>query len=176
LAAFYLQLAENCRGIADFIGFGDDFASQQSMLIDPKKWREIFLPQWRRLYAIAHGQGFKVIMHSCGAVRPVLRDLIEAGIDVLQVMQINASGMDPAELKKEFGNSISFYGGVDTQELLPHGTPARVRQEVRRLIDIVGKGGRYILSSWHFLMDDVPVDNALALYDEARLYHPTYTV
>ena len=111
-------------------------------------------------------------MHSCGAVRPVIKDLIDAGMDVLEVVQLNARGMDPEELKKEFGRDITFYGGIDTQDLLPRGTPGEVRREVRRLIEILGWDGGYILSSWHFMMDDVPVENAVALYEEAAAYRP----
>jgi uroporphyrinogen decarboxylase len=79
--------------------------------------------------------------------------------------------MQPDELKQEFGAHLTFYGGIDVQELMPHGTVQEVRHEVRRLIDSLGQGGRYILAPSHFLMDDVPVENVLALYDEARS-HP----
>lgn len=170
LKAFYRRLAHSCQGYADFLGFGDDFASQRSMLISPQKWREYFLPLWKSLYTIAHEHNLKVIMHSCGAVRPILKDLLDAGLEIFQVTQINAQGMDPVELKKEFGEHLTFYGGIDTQHLLPHGTPDSVRSEVRRLIDIMGRNGWYILCSWHFMMVDVPVENALTLYDEARSY------
>ena len=80
--------------------------------------------------------------------------------------------MEPAWLKREFGAHLTFYGGVDTQQLLPRGSPDEVRHEVRRLVDVLGAGGRYILASCHFMMDDVPVENALALYQEACQYMP----
>lgn len=140
------------------------------MLVAPNKWREYFLPLWKRLFAIAHEHGMRVGLHSCGAVRPVLSDLIDAGLDILQVVQVTAVGMDAAELKREFGRHLAFYGGMDTQHILPQGSPADVRREVRRLIDILGTDGRFILASMHFLMDDVPVENVLAMYDEARTY------
>jgi len=170
LEEFYRRLACAGEGYYDFLGFGDDFASQRSMLLNPRHWRNYFLPLWKRLFAIAHAQGMKAALHSCGAVRPVLADLIDAGLDVLQVVQVTAVGMDPAELKREFGRHLTFYGGMDTQHILPHGWPEDVRGEARRLINILGKDGRYIFASMHFLMDDVPVENALAMYQEARTY------
>jgi uroporphyrinogen decarboxylase len=114
----------------------------------------------------------KALMHSYGAVRPVLGNLIDAGLDVFEVVQITADGMDPVGLKREFGAHLTFYGAVDSQKILPYGTPNDVRREVRRLVDTLGKRGRYILASMHLLMDDVPVENVLAMYDEARSYQP----
>lgn len=170
LVEFYRRFACAGRGHYDVLGFGDDFASQGGMLVAPSKWREYFLPLWKSLFAIAHENGMKAGLHSCGSVRPVLGDLIDAGLDVLEVVQVTAVGMGPAELKREFGRHLAFYGGMDTQHILPQGSPADVRREVRRLIDILGKDGRFILASVHFLMDDVPVENVLAMYDEARTY------
>lgn len=170
LEEFYLRLARAGQGHYDIMGFGDDFASQQSMMCTPSKWREYFLPLWKRLFAIAHEHGMKVGMHSCGSVRPVLGDLIDAGLDILEVVQITAVGMDAKELKREFGRHLAFYGGMDTQHILPLGSPADVRSEVRRLIDTLGKDGRYIMASMHFLMDDVPAGNIVAMYDEAAKY------
>jgi uroporphyrinogen decarboxylase len=114
----------------------------------------------------------KNMMHSCGAVRPVIGDLIDAGLDILEVVQVHASGMDAANLKREFGADLAFYGGIDVQELMPYGSVEDVRREVRWLVDTLGVGGRYILAPSHFLMDDVPVANVIALYDEARTYSP----
>jgi len=167
---YYGRIAEAARGHADFIAFGDDFAGQQGMLVRPEKWREYFLPLWRRLFDIVHRKSLKVVLHSCGAIRPVLGDLIDAGLDVFEVVQVTARGMDPAELKREFGAHLTFCGGMDTQHILPHGTLDDVRRQVRRLADVFGVGGRYILANMHLLMDDVPVENALAMYDEAHTY------
>jgi uroporphyrinogen decarboxylase len=169
---YYRRIAEAARGHADFIGFGDDFAGQEGMLVSPARWREYFLPLWRRLFEIAHQNDLNAVLHSCGAIRPVLGDLIDAGLDVFEVVQVTARGMDPAELKREFGAHLTFYGGIDTQHILPHGTPDDVRRQVRRLLDVFSLGGRYILANTHYLMDDVPVENALAMYDEAHTYRP----
>ena len=176
LAERYRRMADAGRGHIDFLMFGDDFAGQQGMLISPERWREYFLPVWRRLFAIAHEHGMKAQFHSCGAVRPVLGDLIDAGLDIFEVVQVTAVGMDPAALKREFGAHLTFYGGMDTQQILPYGTPEDVRREVRRLVDILGRGGRYLLSSMHVLMEDVPVENVLAMYSEAHSYIPHWAV
>ncbi len=172
LEEYYRRVADAGRGYLDFLAFGDDFAGQGGMLISPRRWREYFLPTWRRLFGVAHAHGMKVLFHSCGSIRPVLGDLIDAGMDAYEVVQHTTAGMDPIELKRDFGADITFYGGVDTQELLPFGTPARVREEVRRMIDIFGRGGRFVLSSMHLLMDDVPAANVVAMYAEASTYVP----
>ena len=172
LEEYYRRIAQAGRGYIDFLAFGDDFASQSGMMINPDHWRDYFLPLWKRLFAIAHDHDMKALMHSCGSIRPVLGDLIDAGLDVFDVVQVTAQGMEPEGLKRDFGAHVTFYGGVDTQHVLPMGTPDQVRQEVRRLIDTLGRGGRYILASMHLLMDDVPFENVLAMYDEARSYIP----
>ena len=172
LEEYYRRLARAGRGHFEILAWGDDFASQQGLLLRPAQWRNWFLPIWKRLFAIAHENGMKVAFHSCGAVRPLLGDLVDAGLDILENVQVQAVGMDPVELKREFGQHLTFYGGMDTQHILPRGTPQDVRREARRLIQIFGKGGRYIFCTTHYLMDDVPVENALAMYDEIKKYHP----
>lgn len=173
IGAFYIEyyerLATACEGHADIMAFGDDFAGQSDLLLHPDQWRELFLPLWRRLYAIAHRHGMKTMMHMCGAVRPVLGDLVEAGLDIYQGLQVTAAGIVPEELKVEFGSSLSFYGGVDTQGLLPGGSAGQVRREVHGLVQTMGRGGRFILSSMHFLMDDVPYQNVLAMIEANKI-------
>lgn len=171
---FYTRLAAAAEGHADFLGFGDDFADQRGLLLSPAAWRRYFLPVWKRLFAIAHAHGLKPFMHMCGAVRPVLGDLIDAGLVVYEVLQVTARGMDPAELKREYGNHLTFYGGMNTQQTLPYGRPDDVRREVQQRVEVLARNGRYILASMHFLMNDVPVENVLAMYDEARTYRPTW--
>jgi uroporphyrinogen decarboxylase len=170
LDEYYRRLAQAGQGHIDFIGFGDDFAGQAGMLISPRMWREYFMDVWKRLFAVAHAYGMKASLHSCGAVRPVLGDLIDAGLDVFEVVQVTANGMGPVDLKREFGSHLTFYGGMDTQHILPHASPEAVRSEVRRLADTLGKNGRFILANMHLLMEDVPTANVLAMYDEARRY------
>lgn len=172
LEEFYEKLAQSSEGKADILGFGDDFGCQTNMLISPEQWRKLFLPLWKRLFKIAKKHNMKVMMHMCGAIKPVLGDLIDAGLDIYEVVQINARGMDPVELKQKFGKHLTFYGGMDIQKLLLFGSVEDIRRQVRYLIDTLGKGGGYVLSTFHFLMDDVPPENALAMYDEALNYRP----
>lgn len=173
LEAYYERIARATAGRADFIRFADDFASQQGMMISPNQWREYFLPLWRRLFAMARRYGLRPWLHSCGSIRPVLGDLIDAGLEVFETVQIHARDMEPGMLKREFGADLTFYGGVDTQSVLPNGSPEDVRREAMMLIETLGRGGRYILTSSHTLMDDVPVDNAVAMFEVARTYIPT---
>jgi uroporphyrinogen decarboxylase len=172
LEAWYRGIAEAGQGHVDVLAYGDDFAGQIGMLLAPRKWREYFLDSWMRLFAVAHEHGMKTLFHSCGGIRPIIGDLVDAGMDILEVVQIRAKGMDSVELKQEFGNSLTYYGGVDVQHVLPNRTPQGIREEVRRLVDVFGPGGGYILTSSHLLYPDVPTENVLAMYDEAQSYIP----
>ena len=172
LEEYYRRVAEAGQGYVDILAYGDDFASQNGLLLRPDKWREYFKDSWTRLFAVAHEHGMKAQFHSCGAIRPVIGDLIDAGMDIFEVVQTRARDMDPVELKREFGGDLTFYGTVDVQEVLPRYTADAVRAEVRRLIDVFAQGGRYILSSSHLLLSDVPLENVLAMYDEAKTYRP----
>lgn len=109
------------------------------------------------------------VRHSCGAVRPLIADLVDCGFDISENVQITSAGMNPIELKREFGRHLTFYGAMDTQAI-PRGSPDDVRCEVRRLIDILGEDGHYIFTTCHFLLDDVPVENVVAMYEEANSY------
>jgi len=111
----------------------------------------------------------KIFLHSCGNVYPLIGDFIEIGMDVLNPVQVSAGEMgDTARLKREFGDRITFCGAIDTGRVLPHGTPDDVRAEVRRRIKDLAPGGGYILSAVHCIQPDVPPENVLAMFDEAR--------
>jgi uroporphyrinogen decarboxylase len=166
------RMARAARGLFDIHAHGDDFGGQNGMLLSPDMWRKYFLPLWRKIFDISHQNGLKAQLHSCGSIRPVIPDLIDAGLDILEVVQITAQDMDPVELKREFGRDLTFYGAFDTLHILPYGSPVEVRREARRLIDIFSKDGGYILSTTHFMFDEVPPENVLALYDEAGSYRP----
>lgn len=172
LEEHYRRLVRAADRYCDIVAFGDDFASQQAMLFSPAHYRKYFLPLQRRLFRIAHEHGMKTLFHSCGAVRPILGDLVDAGLDILEVVQVTARDMDPRELKREFGQDLAFYGGVDVQQLMPNSTPEQVREEVQRLIGVLGRDGGYVCTTCHFLMDDVPVENVLVMYQEATSYRP----
>jgi uroporphyrinogen decarboxylase len=109
-----------------------------------------------------------VSFHSCGSVEKIIPDLIDAGVDILFPIQPKAKNMGAEHLKKEFGKDVVFYGGIDLQEILPYGTEQQVRDEVNRVINILGKDGGYIMASAHGMLKDVPQANILAMYDEVR--------
>jgi len=171
ISAVYLAINERIfeatRGQVDFLLIGDDLGTQNGLLISPDMIRRFILPHLAAYARQCHAYGVKVIFHSCGSVRQIVGELIEAGVDVLNPIQVRAAGMVPAELKKEFGARLSFHGGVDVQEVLPNGTVEEVEADVRRLAETLGVGGGYILCTTHNIQDDVPVENALAVYRAA---------
>lgn len=154
-------------GLIDMVYTYDDVAGQDGLLISPAMWREYIRPHHVRLNAAIKEFGVKIMYHSCGAVLPLVEDLIETGIDVLNPLQPRAAGMDMSHLKNVFGRRISFHGAIDIQETLPRGTTDDVRAEVRDRIRVLADGGGYILASAHYLQGDTPVESILAMYDEA---------
>jgi len=165
---YFARIAKMCKGTVDAIAFGDDFSGQKAILMSPEIWRRYFKRAWAELFGIAKENGYKVFFHSCGSVFEIISDLIEIGLDVLYPIQPKAKLMDIATLKDRFGDSLSFYGGVDVQELLPFGKPEEIKEEVRRMQWLFSDSGGYILSTSHVIMDEIPVENALALYEQVR--------
>ena len=132
-------------------------------------WRAFCKKPLAKIFSLGEKHGVSVFFHSCGAVRSVIPDLIEIGMDILFPIQPNAWRMDHQELKNEYGKDVTFWGGIDVQELLPFGTPDEVRRIVRERINILGAGGGYILSSSHNLLKAFPLENILAMYEEALI-------
>lgn len=155
------------RGLVDAFLMGDDFGTQTGLLVSLESWREFFAPSLREFAALARSYGLTVMMHSCGAVRELIDDLIEVGVEVLNPIQVRAAGMDIEGLKETFGGRISFYGGIDIQQTLPRGTVAEVEAEVAHTIEVLGAGGGYILCPTHNIQPDTPVENVLAVYRTA---------
>jgi uroporphyrinogen decarboxylase len=151
----------------DIIKIGDDLGTQESLLISPKMYREILKPIHADYIAfIKEHTKAKVFFHTDGDVFDLIEDFIEIGVDILNPIQTSAGKMaNLEELKKRFGKQLSFCGAIDTQHFLPHGSPEEVRQEVKRVIDILGPGGGYMLASVHTIMDEVPPENILAMVD-----------
>jgi uroporphyrinogen decarboxylase len=150
----------------------DDLASQDRCLVSPELYRKLIKPRHTRLFAFIKKQAkvpVKIFYHSCGAIMELIPDLIESGIDILNPVQVSAAGMDTRELKRRFGKDLTFYGGgVDTQRILPRGTPAEVRDEVRRRIEDLAPGGGFIFNTVHNIQADVPAQNILAMRDALR--------
>lgn len=147
---------------------GDDFATQRGMMISPDAWRRFLKPSYRKLFDLVKSYGLLVWFHSCGTFRQVLPELIDAGMDVWETVQVHLPGNEPSELKREFGNQITFFGAINCQQTLPFGTPEDVRREVRERIRVLGKGGGYICGPDHSIQANMPGENIAALYDEIR--------
>lgn len=144
-----------------------DYGTQRALLMSIPMFREFLAPYLKRMIDHCHAAGLKFMAHSCGAIRPLIPDLIELGIDILDPIQVAAEGMDPAGLKRDFGGRLAFHGGVCTQRTLPFGTTDEVRAAVLDRVATLGRGGGYILASSHDLSADTPPDNVLAMYDPA---------
>ena len=154
----------------DLIQLGDDLGMEAGPFFSPDLFRRMFKPRYRTIvqYIRKTSPTIKVFLHSCGSIRKLLPDLIEAGFDVINPVQISAVGMAPAELKREFGNAITFWGGgCDTQQVLSRGTPQQVREHVRRNIDIFAPGGGFVFNQVHNILAEVPPANVVAMYEEA---------
>jgi uroporphyrinogen decarboxylase len=144
-----------------------DYGTQRALLISPAMFREFIAPYLKRLIDVCHAAGVRFMAHSCGAIRPIIPDLVDLGIDILDPIQVTAAGMEPAGLKRDFGGRIAFHGGISTQTTLPFGSPEDVREAVRDRIVTLGAGGGYILASSHDISADTPPANILAMYDPA---------
>jgi uroporphyrinogen decarboxylase len=151
------------------IGYADDLGMQDRPQMAPEVYREVIKPYHREIFRYIHERAdVKILFHCCGAIHPLIGDLIEAGVDILNPVQTGAAGMDPAELKAEFGDRIIFWGGVDEQHLLPFGSRDEIFAEIEKLIRVLGKDGGYILAPGHNIQEDTPPENIIALFEAAR--------
>lgn len=169
---FYLAMNDAIftalRDKIDIWFFGNDFGSQQGLLFSVEMFSDIFMDDIRRLCALARQYGIRVMMHSCGAITQIIPLLIEAGVEILDPVQVTAEGMDPASLKDDFGERIVFHGGIDTQQVLPNHTPDQVREHVIRTATLLGAGGGYITAPSQILAPDIPVENIDIMYRTAN--------
>lgn len=157
-------------GSVDIVLFGDDLGMQQGPQMSPDMYREFFKPRhaqlWQRAKELAK---VKVMLHCCGGVRELLPDLIDAGLDAINPVQISCRGMDAASLKRDFGKDITFWGGgCDTQDILPNGTPEDVAAHVRRQVEIMQPGGGFVFQQVHNILANVPAENVIAMFDAVR--------
>ncbi len=156
----------------DIIKIGDDLGTQDSLLISPAMYRSVLKPIHADYIAfIKERTSAKVFFHTDGDVFPLIDDFIEMGVDILNPIQTSAGKMSNLqELKSRWGDQLSFCGAIDTQRLLPQGSPEEVREEVRRVLEVMAPGGGYMVSSVHTVMNDVPAENILAMVDATMQY------
>lgn len=168
---YHLNYLKDIGQYCEWIEFTEDFATQNGPFISPQLFRRFFKKGHTEMFSAIKRQNpnIKIWFHSCGAVYPLIGDLIDCGVDILNPMQPFARDMDSARLKSEFGNSVCFHGGVDIQYALP-GTPAQLEEEIQKRIAAFAPGGGYILSPTNHVVGDVPVENFFHMYDCAHKY------
>ena len=161
---FNLKIIENaCSFNIDAMRFGDDWGQQTGLIMGPQLWDEFIKPRIKKMYALVKSKGKFVFIHSCGKVDQLFPDLIECGVDVFNPFQPEV--MDVFDMKKKYGSRLSFYGGISTQKTLPYGTVTQIRDEVKRLLDVVGKDGGYIASPAHSIPPDAKPENIAAMIE-----------
>ncbi|MFZ0283334.1 MAG: uroporphyrinogen decarboxylase family protein [Bacteroidales bacterium] len=163
---FWKMALSELGDVADVIAEADDYGTQESQLIDPDHFRMYYKPHIARIIGAIkqHAPKARVMFHSCGNVRPLIPDFIEMGIEILNPVHINAAGMDPFQLKKDFGKDIVFWGGgVDTQKILASGTIEEVKNDVRKNIEALAPGGGFVFAAVHNIQSEVPPQNIIAM-------------
>lgn len=170
--AYWGRALEILGDAVDVVQEADDFAGQTGLLLSPAAYRRLAKPRHKKLFDFIHSRTkAKIFFHSCGSVRKVIPDLIEAGVDILNPVQVSAAGMDTAELKREYGKDLVFWGGgVDTQRVLGGGTPQEVREEVRRRVTDLKPGGGFVFNTVHNIQGNVPAENLVAMWEAYREY------
>lgn len=164
---YYDRLFKAADGQIDILRPHDDYGTQISLLFSVDTWKEFFKENTKKLVDLAHKHGAFYQQHSCGCVEPLIPHFIDCGVDVLEPLQ-KVSGLEPENLRRKYGGKIAFHGGIDTQDLLPHGTPEQVKSEVKRYIEQLNQDGGYILMASQGFEGDVPIENIEAIYSAER--------
>lgn len=167
----YIRYLEPISTYVEWVEFTEDLAMQNSLMLSPDMFRRFFKQPHIEMFGTIKKRfpNVKIWFHSCGALRPLISDLIDCGIDILNPLQPHTTGMVSEELKKEFGNQVVFHGGIDIQYAMP-GTVEQVKEEVKKRINAYAPGGGYILASSNHIQSDVPVENFFKLYEFAHQY------
>ena len=152
---------------------GTDYGAQRAPMCSPETFRELYSPYYKIINDWIHSNTkWKTFKHSCGAIEPLMKDIIDAGFDIINPVQWTAQGMDAAALKEKYGKDIVFWGGgIDTQKTLPFGTPQEVRDETLRMCEVFSKGGGFVFATVHNIQAMTPVDNLLAMFEAFREFN-----
>ena len=169
---FYQAQLDTVGDFVEWVEIGDDLGGQNGPLISPTMYRELLKPVHADVIKSikAHPSNTKVMYHSCGSIKVFIPDFIDMGVDILNPIQVAAKDIIPSEIKKEFGDKLSFLGGVDSQHLMPTGSPQQVADQVKQRIREMGPGGGYVLAPSHNIGDDVPLENILAFFESAEMF------
>lgn len=170
-ADFIKKFFRHAGNKVDFIRIADDFGADSGLRISKELWIHYCKPAIETFVKLPKEKGVKFYMHSCGAVRKLLPEMISLGADVLDPIQTRANGMEPSGLKEDFGNYITFSGALDEELLLRQGTPEMVKKGVKELLDTMAPGGGFILGPSHKLKVETPVENVIAMYEAAKEWH-----
>jgi uroporphyrinogen decarboxylase len=171
--AYWERALAEAGDYVDVVVLGDDLAGQERLFMSPETDRRLIKPRHRELHAAIKRAAphVRIFFHSCGAIRPRIPDLIEVGVDILSPVQVSAPGMNPFQLKREFGQDIVFWGGgVDTQRVLGFGTTTEVVDDVRRNIDALAPNGGCIFATVHNIQANMPPENIMAIWRTLRQY------
>jgi len=150
------RMFEKAKNKIDIFFMGDDYGTQDGLLISLPLWRSFISPRLKRLISLAKSYGYKVMLHSCGSVRELIPDLIQLGVDILDPIQVRAKGMEIEKLKRDFGDNISFHGSIDTQYTLPFGSPEEVKIEVIQRLEKIAPGGGFCLAPSQVFLPEIP--------------------
>jgi uroporphyrinogen decarboxylase len=169
----FANLALYLEAVGDYVQilqFGDDLGTQDRPQMSTKMYRKYIKPGHKTLYQyVKKNSDCAVFLHSCGSISPLIPDLIDAGVDILNPVQTSAANMDPRKLKEEFGDQITFWGGgCDTQRVLPNASPEEIAEHVKERIEVFAPGGGFVFNQVHNIQADVPPENIVAMFDTAR--------
>ena len=157
---------DQLNGKFDIWFFGNDFGSQGGLIMSPEMWYEFFFENIKSMVSLAKSYGLRVMHHSCGAIVPIISYLAEAGIEILDPIQVTAKDMQPELLSERFGDKIVFHGGIDTQNILPKGTREEVVCHVDKLVSILNSKNGYIFAPSQILANDIPIENIILMYEQ----------
>ncbi len=177
---FWEMALDELGGVVDIVVETDDYGTQESQLISPDTFRELMKPRFKEVFSLIkrklaekkpEGERGWLFFHSCGNVRPILPDFIEIGVDILNPVHVNAAGMEPVQLKKDFGSEVTFWGGgVETQKVLPRGTPEEVREDVKRNLEVLMPNGGFVFNTVHNIQAEAPPENIMAMWETLQEY------
>jgi len=164
------------EGHVQIIQMGDDLGTQLAPQISPSMYRRFFKPRHKLIFErVRRRSGLHLFLHSCGAIAPLLPDLIDIGVEIINPVQTSARGMEPERLKREFGKDLTFWGGgCDTQSVLPNGTEREIDEHVRKRFEILAPGGGFVFTQVHNIMPNVPPENIVAMIEAAKTYRRHY--
>lgn len=171
---FYLEANliyfETVKGKMDIFFMGNDFGSQNGLLISEEDWEDIYFENYKKLIDFAHGYGFKVMVHSCGSIEPLIPYFIKLGVDIIDPVQVTTKGMDTDLLSLKYGRDIVFHGAVDTQNILPFGTTEVVKNHCTELIKKLNTNGNFIIAPSNNFLPGTPCSNIMAVYDTVKTH------